>query len=270
MLKIVCFILGLFIISMGLWSLIPEPFITLPSFSSLAMICGVCVVIMQLFHSKKERIHNLAFLSLIFGIVAFTLLGGSIVAIVVLIWLPCSVFSIIMGIIFLKINNSKDKTLIGAKAAIIGISLSTFCISGIFYAALFYNPQGLYHKAVAYYQKGEYDRAINEYTKALKIEPQFMDAYKGRGEAYDKKGNYVKAVADYTYVIDKLSAGLNNLGGDYWKDTVAKVYYKRAIDYFFMKEYDKSWYDLHKAEELGHKIESVFLEDLKKASGREK
>ena len=232
------------------------------------MICGICVVILQLFHSKKERIHNLAFLSLIFGLIAFTLLGGSIVALVVLIWLPCSLVSIILGIIFLSIN--KNKTLIGTKAAIIGITLSVLCISSLFYAALFYNPQSRYHKAVAYYQKGDYDRALSEYTKALKIEPQFIDAYKGRGQVYDKKGDYVKAIADYTYIIDKLGGGIDKIGGDFYKDTVANIYYKRAIDYFFMKEYDKSWSDLHKAEGLGQKIESVFIEDLRKASGREK
>jgi hypothetical protein len=38
----------------------------------------------------------------------------------------------------------------------------------------------------------------------------------------------------------------------------------------FTKEYDKAWDDVHKAEELGYKIPSVFIDDLKQASGRDK
>jgi hypothetical protein len=44
------------------------------------------------------------------------------------------------------------------------------------------------------------------------------------------------------------------------------------IFFYGFKEYDKSWADIHKVEELGggKAIFPKFLEDLKKASGREK
>lgn len=48
------------------------------------------------------------------------------------------------------------------------------------------------------------------------------------------------------------------------------AYNGRGMAYFHINEYNKSWDDIHKAEELGYKIKPDFLEDLKKTSGREK
>ena len=53
----------------------------------------------------------------------------------------------------------------------------------------------------------------------------------------------------------------------------AGAYYNRAAAYFYMKDYDKSWLDAHKAEELGIKSDPMLIElvaKLKRASGREK
>jgi hypothetical protein len=47
------------------------------------------------------------------------------------------------------------------------------------------------------------------------------------------------------------------------------IYYNRAIAYYYRREFDKSWDDIHKAQALGCKIESRFLEKLKTASGKE-
>ena len=53
----------------------------------------------------------------------------------------------------------------------------------------------------------------------------------------------------------------------------AGAYYNRAAAYFHKNDYDKSWQDIHKAEELGIKVDSTFIElvdKLKKASGRDR
>ena len=50
----------------------------------------------------------------------------------------------------------------------------------------------------------------------------------------------------------------------------AGFYYNRGVAYFYKKDYDKSWQDVHKAESLGYKFNADFVESLKKASGREK
>jgi hypothetical protein len=36
------------------------------------------------------------------------------------------------------------------------------------------------------------------------------------------------------------------------------------------RDFDKAWADVHKAEELGAKVNPELLDDLKKTSGREK
>ena len=46
------------------------------------------------------------------------------------------------------------------------------------------------------------------------------------------------------------------------------AYYNRAVAYFYKKDYERSWQDLHKAESLGCRISVDFLETLKKVSQR--
>jgi len=53
----------------------------------------------------------------------------------------------------------------------------------------------------------------------------------------------------------------------------AGAYYNRAVAYYYKKEFDSSWQDIHKAHDLGMKDDPVVIElvgKLKKASGREK
>jgi len=49
----------------------------------------------------------------------------------------------------------------------------------------------------------------------------------------------------------------------------SETYYNRGINYYFKREYDKSWEDMKKAQDLGYQIPSKFLDDLRKASGRQ-
>jgi rare lipoprotein A len=50
----------------------------------------------------------------------------------------------------------------------------------------------------------------------------------------------------------------------------AQAYYNRGLVYFGKKDFVKTWEYVHKAESLGYKVDPKFLEELKKASGREK
>lgn len=50
----------------------------------------------------------------------------------------------------------------------------------------------------------------------------------------------------------------------------AGAYYNRAIAYFYKKDYEKSWQDVHIAESLGCKFSADFIKSLKDASHREK
>ena len=50
----------------------------------------------------------------------------------------------------------------------------------------------------------------------------------------------------------------------------AEAYMSRGRGYYFKGEYDKSWEDIKKAQDLGYKIPAEFLDDLRRASGRDK
>ena len=112
------------------------------------------------------------------------------------------------------------------------------------------------NRGIAYYKKGQHDQAISDCNKALEINPRYTDAYYNRGSAYRRKGQHDQAIADYSKVleIDPRYAG---------------AYFNRGVAYYFKKEYDKSWDDIKKAQDLGLKIPAKFLDDLRKASGRQ-
>ena len=50
----------------------------------------------------------------------------------------------------------------------------------------------------------------------------------------------------------------------------AEAYFNRAVIYFQLKRYDKSWADVYKAEELGVDINPRFLNALTQMSGNNK
>ena len=99
-------------------------------------------------------------------------------------------------------------------------------------------------------------RPIADFNKVLEIDPKSAGAYYYRGIAYVNKGQFDWAIDDFTKAleIDPKSAG---------------AYYNRGTAYYFKKEYDKSWKDIKQAQDLGYKIPSKFLENLRNASGRQ-
>lgn len=131
--------------------------------------------------------------------------------------------------------------------------------------ALEINPRldlAYYGRGIAYGSKAEYDRAISDFTKAVEIDPRFALAYSLRGSAYWKTGQYDQAIADYTKALEIDPR------------TAAVGYVSRAIAHHGLKNYDKAWDDVRKAQDLGYKFDTEFLKEflknLREASGREK
>jgi len=61
----------------------------------------------------------------------------------------------------------------------------------------------VYHRrGTAYASKNEYDHAIADYTKAIEIDPTYVNAYNSRGIAYTNKGDYRNAIADVTRAVE--------------------------------------------------------------------
>ena len=111
--------------------------------------------------------------------------------------------------------------------------------------------------AVSYGRMGDHYKAIDVCQKALEINPRDIDAYINLCSAYGNLGKFQEAITygNQALKINPMSAlAHNNL----------------AAAYFYTKEYDKAWADVHKAEELGYTVNPKFLNDLKKASGRDK
>jgi tetratricopeptide (TPR) repeat protein len=116
----------------------------------------------------------------------------------------------------------------------------------------------IHERGVAYAKKGQHDQAISDYTKALEIDPKYaIKAYYNRGISYADKGQYDLAISDFNKALE--------INPKY-----ADAYYNRGRSYYFKKEYNKSWDDVKKVQDLGYQVSSGFLEELRKASGREK
>ncbi len=60
----------------------------------------------------------------------------------------------------------------------------------------------LFFKGVACQHSGQYGESIEHYTKAIRVKPDFTDAYFNRGRAYGDEGDFDRAIEDYTKVID--------------------------------------------------------------------
>jgi tetratricopeptide (TPR) repeat protein len=59
----------------------------------------------------------------------------------------------------------------------------------------------LNNRGKAYYSKHNYDLAIQDYSRAIQLNPDFVDALNNRGEAYRAKGDYDRALQDFDQVI---------------------------------------------------------------------
>jgi tetratricopeptide (TPR) repeat protein len=79
-------------------------------------------------------------------------------------------------------------------------------------AAIYYN------RGMAYYYLGQYQRATEDYSEAIRLKPDYVDAYNNRGIAYYDLGQYKRAIEDYSVAIrlkpDNTNA-YNNRGNAY-------------------------------------------------------
>ena len=89
-------------------------------------------------------------------------------------------------------------------------------------------------RGIAFAEKGQFDRAIADYDEAIRLDPQYADAFNHRGFSYGKKGDYDHAIADHDEAI-KLNP----------KDAVA--FGHRATAYVLNDQYDRAIADYDEA-----------------------
>jgi tetratricopeptide (TPR) repeat protein len=52
-----------------------------------------------------------------------------------------------------------------------------------------------------HFLKGEYDLAIQKFNEAIRFNPNYVEAYNGRGLVYEKKGELQRALVDYKVAV---------------------------------------------------------------------
>jgi tetratricopeptide (TPR) repeat protein len=58
-----------------------------------------------------------------------------------------------------------------------------------------------YNKGIAYNNLGQYQRAIEDYSEAIRLKPDYTDAFINRGFAYSMTGQYQLAIEDFNKLI---------------------------------------------------------------------
>jgi len=92
----------------------------------------------------------------------------------------------------------------------------------------------------------QFDKAIEDFDEAIKLNPNYADVYKDRGNAYRDLKQYERAIEDYKNALE--------LNPEY---TLA--YTNRGIAYRDLKQYEKAIEDHNKAIELNPEYAAAYI-----------
>lgn len=100
------------------------------------------------------------------------------------------------------------------------------------------------------WKRDHYDGIMAAYSKAIRLNPRDVDAYRKRGIAFKEKGDYERAIVDYSEVIrlhgeDIRLGSLNPLD-----ERVAEALTHRAVMYALRGDYDRAIADANEAIKL--------------------
>jgi tetratricopeptide (TPR) repeat protein len=128
------------------------------------------------------------------------------------------------------------------------------------------NAQAFDMRGLVHTQAGESDQAISDFTQEMKIDPRLgalrlAEAHCQRGSALQRANKYDPAIGDYERAME---FGPPADGCECQPESpLAWLYLETG-------QYDKSWGIVHKAQSSGRWIAPDVLEQLKKASGRDR
>ncbi|MDD5584950.1 MAG: tetratricopeptide repeat protein [Candidatus Omnitrophica bacterium] len=118
-------------------------------------------------------------------------------------------------------------------------------------------PHAYNNIGLAYMQKEDYAKAVPCFTKAIELDPDFVNAHHNRAMAYLSRRNYYDALLDLDKEVELMPGSF-----------VAK-HYRLAVYYFFDKKYDQAFEEVKMLKKTREPINPVFLNELRKESGRE-
>lgn len=87
-----------------------------------------------------------------------------------------------------------------------------------------------FEAALSHEENGRVDDAIICYTEAIRLYPQFADAYYQRGQLFLGRGDYALAVDDFDAVL-----ALNPQN--------TTVYYERGVGHYLLGDYERALVD---------------------------
>jgi serine/threonine protein kinase/tetratricopeptide (TPR) repeat protein len=96
------------------------------------------------------------------------------------------------------------------------------------------NVANLFNQARSEADADQNDKAVADYTDAIRLKPDYAEAYNGRGQAYFKLKQFDKAISDYSDAIRI-------------KPDFAEAYSNRAFAYTRLGQFDKALADCNEA-----------------------
>ncbi|MBV9732340.1 MAG: tetratricopeptide repeat protein [Verrucomicrobia bacterium] len=97
----------------------------------------------------------------------------------------------------------------------------------------------------------EYQAAIGDYNEAIRLEPDYQEAYANRGDAYESLAarssdlrqrlrQYGKAISDHLEAIRLMYNRTVQHEHPAEDLTLSRIYYERGMTYFELKQYDQA------------------------------
>ncbi|MBW4626958.1 MAG: tetratricopeptide repeat protein [Brasilonema octagenarum HA4186-MV1] len=105
--------------------------------------------------------------------------------------------------------------------------------------------QAYYSRGVFYFSKKDYDRAIADFNKAIQLDPHYAQAYNNRGIYYANQKDYDRAIADFNQAI--------KLDPNY-----TQAYNNRGNSYAHQQDYDRAIADFNQAIKLDPKYTQAY------------
>ena len=105
--------------------------------------------------------------------------------------------------------------------------------------------QAYTNRGTAYAETGDFDKAIQDFTQAIQLKPDLSEAYSNRGAAYAEKDDFDSAIQDYTQAIQL-------------KQDMPEAYGNRVEAWLHLQEWEKAKSDLTAAENMELDIIALF------------